>query len=128
MSTKTDDIFRTVPSEDFIHMERRGNDKYNRIRDMFHFTNKDISMASGVPLEKVRLDSKMTKALKDRFMEWAILLNHVAGHFDGDLNKTAFWFTTKNPFLGNISPRDMIRTGRSYKLLKFILLTLEENK
>jgi hypothetical protein len=37
------------------------------------------------------------------------------------------WFQTKNPLLGNISPRDMIRYGRYEKLRRFIMNALEDN-
>jgi hypothetical protein len=31
------------------------------------------------------------------------------------------WFKTRNPLLGDISPRDMIRLGRFERLRKFII-------
>jgi hypothetical protein len=37
------------------------------------------------------------------------------------------WFKTKNPLLGSISPRDMIRYGRYEKLRRFVMEALEEN-
>lgn len=37
------------------------------------------------------------------------------------------WFKTKNPFLGGVSPIDMIKAGREVKLCKYILNTIEEN-
>jgi hypothetical protein len=51
----------------------------------------------------------------------------VAQFFGGDAAKTALWFKTKNPLLGDISPRDMIRYGRYEKLRRFIMNALDDN-
>lgn len=40
--------------------------------------------------------------------------------FGGDAEKTALWFRTKNPMLGDVSPRDMIRLRRFDRLRRFI--------
>ena len=48
--------------------------------------------------------------------------------FNGDVNKTYIWFDTPNPLLGNISPMQMIREGRSDRVHKFILNALAGNK
>lgn len=52
----------------------------------------------------------------------------VAKFFDGDGAKTLLWMTTKNPLLGNLSPREMIQMGREDKLLKFVKESLAENE
>lgn len=46
--------------------------------------------------------------------------------FDGDAEKTALWFRTKNPMLGDIAPRDMIRLGRFDRLRRFIVGAIAE--
>jgi uncharacterized protein (DUF2384 family) len=51
----------------------------------------------------------------------------VRGFFK-DEEKTKLWFHTENPMLGGIKPIDMIRQGRSEKLLKFVQAMLKENK
>jgi len=45
----------------------------------------------------------------------------VADFFNGNTEKTVLWFKTRNPLLGDISPRDMIRLGRFERLRKFII-------
>jgi hypothetical protein len=50
----------------------------------------------------------------------------VRGFFK-DEEKTRLWFHTENPLLGGSVPIDMIRQGRSEKLLKFIQGSLAEN-
>ena len=121
------DIFATVP-EDYLSFYKDNKPRYNRIVQFLDFRKEDISKAAGVPLSSVRYDEKMPAELHERIQEWATLLNLVAGHFRGDAQKTALWFTTPNPLLGNVRPKDMIRFGRYKKLLKFVMNALAENK
>jgi len=58
--------------------------------------------------------------------EIAQTINMVAGVFAGDVNKTVAWFKARNPLLGDVSPRDMIRLGRYEKLRKFIINAMME--
>jgi len=51
----------------------------------------------------------------------------VAEFFDGDPRKTALWFRTPNPLLGDVSPRNMIRYGRYMRLHRFVLQAREDN-
>lgn len=46
--------------------------------------------------------------------------NKMLYYFNGDTEKTWNWFKSPNACLGNVSPIDMIRTGRTNKLLKYI--------
>jgi uncharacterized protein (DUF2384 family) len=128
VTTLTGDIFSTVPEKDYLSFFEDDKPNYNRIVDFLNFKKEDISKATEVPLSSVRWDNKIPKELHERIKEWAILLNLVAEHFKGDAKKTALWFTTPNPLLGNISPRDMIRFGRYKRLFKFIFNALAENK
>ena len=43
---------------------------------------------------------------------------------DGDTDKTVLWFKARNPLLGDISPKEMIRLGRYERLRKFIINAL----
>ena len=128
MTTLTGDIFANVPKQDYLSFFKNDKPVYNRIIDFLDFKKEDISKATEVPLSSVRYDEKIPRELHERIIEWAILLNLVAEYFNGDATKTALWFTTPNPLLGNISPRDMIRFGRYKKLFKFIFNALAENK
>ena len=128
MATLTGDIFANVPKQDYLSFFKNDKPVYNRIIDFLDFKKEDISKATEVPLSSVRYDEKIPRELHERIIEWAMLLNLVAEYFNGDATKTALWFTTPNPLLGNISPRDMIRFGRYKKLFKFIFNALAENK
>lgn len=128
MTTLTKDMFSTVSEKDYLSFFEDNKPNYNRIIDFLEFKKEDISKAAEVPLNSVRYDEKIPKELHERIEEWANLLNLVAEHFKGDARKTALWFTTPNPLLGYVTPRDMIRFGRYKKLFKFIFNALVENK
>ncbi len=114
-------IFSNIPKEDYLSLFEKGEARVSKVIKLVGFKKEDIAKATDVPSTSIRYDGRMPKILKDRMREWANLLNLVAQFFEGDATKTALWFKTPNPMLGNISPRDMIRFGRYQKLLKFIL-------
>ncbi len=121
-------LFDTVPQDHLSFYEGKKPD-YNRIAGFLHFNKEDVAKATGFSRNSVRFDDdRMSSELKERIKEWATLLNLVAGFFKGDEEKTYLWFTTINPLLGNVAPRDMIRFGRFKKLLKFVMNALAENK
>lgn len=120
-------IFNIVPKDDYLSFYKANELQGNRIADFLEFDRQDISKATGVPTSNIRYDDKMPSLLRDRMREWAILLNLVAGYFDGNRLKTIQWFTTPNPLLGGLSPRDMIKLGRYNKLLKFVVNAMEQN-
>jgi hypothetical protein len=51
----------------------------------------------------------------------------LVNEFFKDENKTKMWFATKNPLLGGFKPNDMIKLGRTKKLVQFIETQLAEN-
>ena len=121
-------VFSTAPEKDYLGLFNGSEPNYKSIVKFTHFKKEEISRATGFSLNMVRYDDKIPQELRDRFMEWASLLNLVAGFFRGDAQKTAIWFTVPNPLLGNFSPRDMIRFGRYKRLMAFVLNSLEENR
>jgi len=122
------DIFSNIAAKDYLSVFHNNQPKYQAILDILKFRKTDVAKAVEMPVNSVRWDEKMSPELSVRIAEWANLLNLVAGHFDGDLRKTVLWFSTDNPMLGNISPRDMIKFGRYNKLLKFVLNALSGNR
>jgi hypothetical protein len=99
----------------------------DKVVKLLKYKKQDVAAATNVSLNSIRYEEERIPAeLRERLTEWAIALNLVAGFFN-DLDKTILWFSTPNPLLGNISPRDMIRIGRSKKLLNFIQTALNEN-
>ena len=47
--------------------------------------------------------------------------------FSGNDHKASLWFRTKNPMLGDIEPRDMIRNGRTRRLAIFVKEAVDSN-
>lgn len=128
MGALSQNVFSNIPKHDYLSLLEKGEARASQVIGFVGFRKDDISKATGVPPSSIRYDERMPQILKDRLREWANLFNLVAQFFEGDPTKTAIWFKTSNPMLGNISPRDMIRFGRYQKLLKFILNALSENK
>ncbi len=118
-------IFNTVAQTDYLSYKK--DHDYKKVTDFLDFQQKDISMVSGVAKASVRFDVKIPSAVKERITEWNNLINLVAQHFNGDLEKTHLWFITPNPLLGEVAPRDMIRIGRYQKLFKFIVNSIQAN-
>jgi len=114
-----EEFLGTVPKHDYLHL-LEGNTPKNVV-EFLSLSNNDVAKAMGISDRgKVRYDDQMPKELKKRLYEIANICELMAGYFDGDVKKTEIWFNVKNPALGGISPRDMIRFGRYKKLEKFI--------
>lgn len=54
---------------------------------------------------------------------WDIVLKE----FDGDKKKTKEWFETKNPFLGNVTPMDLVRIGKVHALKEIVKNIIDGN-
>lgn len=88
---------------------------------------REVARMAGVSSASVRWDHKIPQEVRDRLTEIAVVCSLVAQFFAGDTMKTALWFKTRNPLLGNLSPRDMIRFGRYEKLRRFVMDALIES-
>ncbi len=119
-------FFKTVPEKDHLHLFDENRPNVKKVVDFLNYRKEDVAAATGLPKDAIRYDIKMPRELEERAQEWATALNLVGGFFK-DEQKTLLWFSTSNPLLGEIAPRDMIRLGRFKKLLKFIQTALTEN-
>ena len=113
--------------KDRLNLFQGSDIKGEEVVKLLKYKKQEVSQASGIKLNSIRYDSKMPQELEERLREWATAINLVANFFE-DEDKTVLWFYTPNPFLGEQTPRDMIRIGRSKKLIKFIRNALSENK
>jgi hypothetical protein len=102
----------------------RGNGK--AVQTFLGLKKEDVSRLADVSPKSVRFDGAMPESLRERMQEIAITINLVAKVFEGNADKTIAWFQTRNPLLGDISPRDMIRLGRFERLRKFIMQAMTE--
>jgi len=120
-------LFATVPDKDYLGFWADQTLNAREVVDFLDLDKRDVAKLAGVAPASVRFDQKIPKEVLDRLQEIANICGLVAQFFVGDVTKTALWFKTVNPLLGNISPRDMIRYGRYEKLLRFVMEALEEN-
>jgi hypothetical protein len=120
-------LFDSVPPD---HMGFGYGDSFKPkdVPDMLRFNKQDVSRIASVSVKSVRYDDNIPEAVRDRLEEIANTINMVAARFNGDVDKTAAWFRTQNPLLGDVSPRDMIRLGRYERLRKFIINAMTEDK
>ena len=120
-------LFATVPDRDYLGFWADQTLNAREVVDFLDLNKRDVAKLSGVAPASVRFDQKIPKEVLDRLQEIANICGLVAQFFVGDVGKTALWFKTVNPLLGNITPRDMIRYGRYEKLRRFVMEALEEN-
>ena len=113
-----------MASDDLLGSYEDGSFKPKSVAEFLALKNSNVSRAAAVSRNSVRYDDAIPQPMRERLAEIANICNLVAQHFDGDRQKTALWFTTKNPMLGDISPCDMIRVGRYDKLRRFVVNAL----
>ena len=118
-------LFDAVP-QDFMNFGQGMAFEPRKVPDLLGLKNDDISRLAAVSASSVRFDEAMPQQMRDRLEEIANTINMVAGLFNGDINKTVAWFKARNPMLGDVSPRDMIRLGRYERLRKFIINAMAE--
>lgn len=120
-------LFRTVPERDYLGFWADQTLQPKSVADFLDLDRREVARVAGVSSASVRWDHKIPQEVLDRLTEIAVVCSLVAQFFAGDTMKTALWFKTKNPLLGNLSPRDMIRFGRYEKLRRFVMDALIES-
>lgn len=121
-------LFANVRRSDPLGLWSKSGLEYSRVKEFLDFSTADLAKVAGVSVQSVRLDGRIPPDLRDRLEQIANVCALVAEYLDGDPERTALWFRTPNPMLGDVSPRDMIRLGRSKRLLKFVLEALAANE
>lgn len=123
---RTHQLFTNVPKTDYLEFGLGDAFNPKAVTDLLELKKREVSKIAQVAESSVRYDHAMPIKVRERLEEIASVVNLVAGVFDGDVHKTALWFRTRNPLLGEVAPRDMIRLGRYDKLRKFIVSALME--
>jgi len=118
-------LFDTVP-EDLLHFGHGNSFDAKRVPSLLGLKKEDVSRLASVSVKSVRYDNAIPEQVRDRLEEIASTINMVAKAFDGNPEKTTAWFRARNPMLGDVSPRDMIRLGRYERLRKFIINAMME--
>ena len=114
-------LYSNLPKGDPLGFGIGGQFHPEKVRDFLQLKKEEVSRLADVSVKSVRFDAAIPTAVLERFEEIAVTCNMVAEAFDGDVEKTALWFRTRNPMLGDISPRDMIRLRRFDRLRRFII-------
>jgi len=109
-----------IAKQDYIGFYSGDGPNYQVVPEFLRIDKKDASRIAGVAVSSVRYDNRIPNDLAERLEEIANIANRVVGLFDGDVQKAALWFRTKNALLGNVSPRDMLRMGRYSRLDRFV--------
>ena len=120
-------LFANVPSKDYLGFWANQTLQAKSVADFMDLDRREVARVAGVSSASVRWDQKIPREVLDRLTEVAVVCSLVAQFFEGDAVKTKLWFQTRNPLLGNLSPRDMIRYGRYEKLRRFVMDALVEN-
>lgn len=113
-------IFDSVP-QDYLAFGRGASFNAKAVPLALGLKKEDVSRLAHVSPKSVRYDEAMPEQVRERLEEIGNTMNMVALVFDGDAEKAVTWFKTRNPMLGDVSPRDMIRLGRYERLRKFIV-------
>lgn len=113
-------LFDTVP-EDLLQFGRGKTFDAKKAAQFLSLKKADVGRIAAVAESSVRWDDNIPEAVQVRMEEIASTINLVAKQFSGDPEKTVAWFRARNPLLGDISPRDMIRLGRYDRLRRFII-------
>lgn len=127
MNAMGNQLFDNVPKTDPLAFGIPNDIDYKKVSNFLELDKNALSKIGNISKQSVRTDEKIPQALKDRLLEIAVVCSLVAEYFEGDPKKTAMWFKTANPMLGDITPQNMVRLGRSNKLIKFIMEAREAN-
>lgn len=113
-------LFDTVP-EDILQFGHGKTFDAKKAAQFLSLKKSDVGRIAAVAESSVRWDHNIPEAVQVRMEEIASTINLVAKQFSGDPEKTVAWFRARNPLLGDVSPRDMIRLGRYDRLRRFII-------
>ncbi|APP84452.1 hypothetical protein BI317_09955 [Xanthomonas hortorum pv. gardneri] len=125
---QTASLFRSVPQGDYLQFGEGDRFKAKKVAEFMHLDRNAVSKIASVSSASVRWDENAPKAVRERLEEIGAIANMVADIFGGDTAKTALWFRTKNPLLGDIAPKDMVRLGRHDRLRRFIVTAIQEDQ
>ena len=120
-------LFDSVP-EDYLQFGRGSSFNAKAVPQMLGLKKEEVSRVAGVSSKSVRYDDNMPEQVRERLEEIGNTMNMVAQAFGGDVEKAVAWFKARNPLLGDVSPRDMIRLGRYERLRKFIINAMMERR
>lgn len=114
-------LFGTVADRDYLQFWQSGRFQPKRVVRFLALSKAELAALAAVAPSSVRFDEKIPRVVRDLLIELAATSELVAQFFDGNLAKTAVWFATTNPVLGDIAPQQMIRSGGHVGLRRFVM-------
>ena len=120
-------LFATVPATDHLGFWADQVLNPQSVARFLELDKREVARLADVSPSSVRWDHKIPQEVVERMTEIAVICSLVAQFFAGDVVKTSLWFQTRNPLLGNLSPRNMIRYGRHDKLRRIVMEALADN-
>jgi hypothetical protein len=121
------DLFSSTVPPDFLNFGYGTSFQPKKVQEVLALKKQDVSRIASISEQSVRYDEHIPREMLDRFEEIASTMNMVARQFDGDVQKTVMWFKARNPLLGDVSPRDMIRLGKYERLRRHIINAMMSN-
>lgn len=118
-------LFSSVP-DDYMGFGLGDSFDARKVQATLGLKMADVAHLAEVAASSVRYDENIPARVRELLEEIGQTINLVAQAFDGDVQKTVTWFKLRNPMLGDIAPRDMIRLGRYERLRKLIFTALTE--
>ncbi len=114
-------LFSTVPSHDYLQFWQAGRFQPQRVARFLDLSKEEVAQLAGIAISSVRFDRKTPRDLIERLTQIGATCTLAAEFFQGNATKTALWLSAPNPLLGNVSPREMIRSGRHDELRRLVL-------
>ena len=118
-------LFETVAEQDYFGFGEGTHFHPERVSEVLDLQKAEVSKMTSVPASKIQYGD-LPEEVRDHLEQIAIVCNLVAQMLGGSPQKTVLWFRTKNPLLGDVSPRDMVRLGRFDRLRRFIVGAMSE--
>lgn len=106
-------IVEHMAREDLLGLYSEGQTNYKKVAEFLHLSTEDLAHIADADKASVRFDANIPQPVAERLRQIANIGNLVAEYFNGDVHKVSLWFELANPMFGNLSPRNMIRAGRS---------------
>ena len=119
-------LFKNQFKKDHFNLYDGKKIQPQKINKVLELKKSDVAVATKVPTASVRYDKRMPREIKERMIEWALIINRLGDFFE-DNDKVILWLNTPHPLFEYITPRDLIRLGRSRNLLRFIDNALDDD-
>ena len=99
--------------------DKTGVVKIDKVINFMKISREELASAFGLTGDQLRPD-RIAPRTKEIIGELAGTIEHVAGAFSGNQEKTRKWFNLPNAHFGGSAPKTIILTGRFHRVKNFI--------